>query len=333
MPLLSVIIPIFNSKPYLKACINSVISHNEIDIEFILVDDGSTDGSGEIADSFAMLDNRIRVYHQENGGVSRARNYGMKISKGEYLYFIDSDDICLVDDFSFLKDHKDLFIGKYAVGNEYKHKNVLSDISVSEPVTLSYLKGDVNIQIGSLVIAKKIALDYMIFFPEDIKYGEDQEFLLKILCHSKNIEFQDKLFVLYRTNHSSAMYKITLSKFDVVISRINLIDYFEKTDKTTSDFLRDHAVLESLRSVCEDLFRHGMSFYEVFQFVKSNNEIRSYHKKYANSIVNDDIRLMSSLMALRSLQFEVLYDKMIYNFRRKASTIKGNFLRWIFETK
>lgn len=89
---ISVIIPIYNVAPYLKQCIKSVLSQTHTDFECILVDDGSSDGSSEICDSFKETDSRIRVLHQCNKGVSAARNAGIDISTGDFITFIDSDD-------------------------------------------------------------------------------------------------------------------------------------------------------------------------------------------------------------------------------------------------
>ena len=91
--LISVIIPVFNTEKYLARCVNSVLSQTYRNLEIILVDDGSYDKSGEICDEFANRDSRIRVIHKENGGVSSARNAGLDAVSGEYIGFIDSDDI------------------------------------------------------------------------------------------------------------------------------------------------------------------------------------------------------------------------------------------------
>lgn len=91
-PLLSIIVPVFNTQRYLKVCIESVINQSYSNLELILVDDGSTDGSGLICDDFAVLDSRIKVIHQKKQGVSAARNTGMTQAKGEIVSFVDSDD-------------------------------------------------------------------------------------------------------------------------------------------------------------------------------------------------------------------------------------------------
>lgn len=95
--LVSIIIPVYNVEMYLEQCINSVIYQTYKNIEVILVDDGSTDDSGTICDHFAEKDNRVTVIHKNNGGPSSARNAGIEICKGEFIYFLDSDDYIAED--------------------------------------------------------------------------------------------------------------------------------------------------------------------------------------------------------------------------------------------
>ena len=91
-PLISVIIPIYNVEKFLKPCVCSVLDQTYSNLEILLIDDGSTDNSGQICDSLSKKDKRIRVIHKKNGGLSDARNIGILKSKGEYISFIDSDD-------------------------------------------------------------------------------------------------------------------------------------------------------------------------------------------------------------------------------------------------
>lgn len=90
--MISVIVPVYNTKEYLERCVNSLLMQTYSDMEIILVDDGSTDGSGELCDGFADREQRIRVFHKENGGSSSARNLGLDNAKGDYIGFVDSDD-------------------------------------------------------------------------------------------------------------------------------------------------------------------------------------------------------------------------------------------------
>ncbi len=91
-PLISVVVPVYNVEAYLKECLDSLMSQTFKNFELLLVDDGSTDESGKICDSYAETDSRIRVIHRENGGLSAARNTGIENAKGEYITFVDSDD-------------------------------------------------------------------------------------------------------------------------------------------------------------------------------------------------------------------------------------------------
>lgn len=93
MPKLSVIVPVFNVEQYLSECIDSILAQTMCDFELILIDDGSPDRCGEICDKYAQMDSRIIVIHQKNQGVSSARNAGLEIAKGEYIGFVDSDDL------------------------------------------------------------------------------------------------------------------------------------------------------------------------------------------------------------------------------------------------
>lgn len=90
--MVSVVVPVYNVEKYLRECVESVLGQTYGDFELILVDDGSTDSSGEMCDQYALKDGRITVIHRENGGLSAARNTGMDASRGEYIYFLDSDD-------------------------------------------------------------------------------------------------------------------------------------------------------------------------------------------------------------------------------------------------
>jgi len=96
--MISVVIPVYNVAPYLERCVQSALQQTYKNLEVILVDDGSTDGSGGLCDQLALADTRIRVIHQENKGLSEARNAGLRLATGEYVAFMDSDDEWLLND-------------------------------------------------------------------------------------------------------------------------------------------------------------------------------------------------------------------------------------------
>ena len=116
-PFLSIIVPIYNVEKYLKRCVDSILNQTLKEIEVILVDDASPDKCPQLCDLFATMDSRIQVIHKQNEGLGFARNSGMELAKGEYVYFVDSDIIPpkQISAFSFFAD-------VYNTSNAFKHK-------------------------------------------------------------------------------------------------------------------------------------------------------------------------------------------------------------------
>ena len=101
----SVILPVYNSKLYIEKTIKCILNQKLKEFELIIIDDGSTDGSGKICDEISKRDKRVKVFHKTNGGICNARNYGLSVAKGEYIAFLDHDD--LVKE-GFLEDNYNL---------------------------------------------------------------------------------------------------------------------------------------------------------------------------------------------------------------------------------
>ena len=110
MNLISVIIPVYNVEEYLAECVNSIVKQSYKNIEIILIDDGATDKSGQICDELSKRDQRIKVYHRKNEGVSATRNFGLDIASGEWIFFIDSDTFTAIAVNPFLFSEKGLHL-------------------------------------------------------------------------------------------------------------------------------------------------------------------------------------------------------------------------------
>ena len=121
-PLISIIVPIYNVEQYLNKCVDSIINQIYTNIEIILVDDGSPDRCGEICDEYSKQDNRIKVIHKKNGGLSDARNVAIDIAKGEFLTFIDSDDTVSMDYIETLYRLVEKYQCKLSVGQWQTYK-------------------------------------------------------------------------------------------------------------------------------------------------------------------------------------------------------------------
>lgn len=190
----SVVIPVYNVEKYLQECLDSVLNQTLADIEIICVDDGSTDKSGKILDEYEQIDDRVRVIHQENAGVSAARNRGIDEARGEYVKFVDSDDAL------------DLRACEICY-NKAKAEN--ADIVLHNSVDMTFNEPQFSLLPPGVVwggLYRTIFLkNNNIKFNESTMYGEDQAFNLicnpkanKIVCVSESL-------YMYRTDNSGSL--------------------------------------------------------------------------------------------------------------------------------
>ena len=194
--MISVIIPVYNADRFLHHCIDSVLNQSYSDFELLLINDGSTDKSGNICDQYAKTDKRIRVVHTENGGVSKARNKGIELAKGDYICFIDSDDyICehyleeLVTTALKFTDANNVWCGFQTV-NGYKKPKVIQRVLFSEAEDISFSSREYIMSLHKLwldpmpwnkLYVRSIIISHHIRFPEDLSLGEDLIFNLNYL--------------------------------------------------------------------------------------------------------------------------------------------------------
>ena len=130
---ISVIVPVYNTLDCMKRCVDSILNQTYQNLEVLLVDDGSTDGSGQLCDAYAKQDNRVRVYHKENGGASSARNLGMQNAIGDYISFIDSDDYIDLDVYQMMIEliqEKNLPIVQISRDERDEADNRLEDVCI-----------------------------------------------------------------------------------------------------------------------------------------------------------------------------------------------------------
>lgn len=195
MPLISVIVPIYNAEKFLHYCIDSILNQTVIDFELILVDDGSTDNSGKICDEYSEKDNRIWVIHKPNGGVSSARNSGIEAAQGEYICFVDSDDYLesnylkeLIETKRKYPDFDNVWCGFQTVEDYLKNnRNAFAaennkDYSFSDLNSIMDLfeKWFVQMPWNKLYKTKTI-VENSIVFPPELSLGEDYIFNLRYL--------------------------------------------------------------------------------------------------------------------------------------------------------
>ena len=209
--MISIIIPVYNVEKYLPQCIDSVLAQSYRNFELILVDDGSPDGSPSICDRYACKDNRVKVIHQQNSGVSTARNNGIDNAKGEWITFIDSDDFVesdYLERFQAGKDDADLIVQ----GLEYydnRNGSFFKQVKV-ETITLEQDNFKHIIERNDLLrlgypVAKtyrRSLLSDKIRFNTSISFHEDHIFVFEAMMASKSIRLVDTMAYKYRYFHS-----------------------------------------------------------------------------------------------------------------------------------
>jgi glycosyltransferase involved in cell wall biosynthesis len=207
----SVIIPVYNVKEYLNQCVDSVLAQDFADYELILVDDGSTDASGEVCDEYAKADRRVQVIHKKNGGLSDARNAGLEIANGHFIWFLDSDDwLTEKSAFSVVADildnkNADVVFFSYKKywdvsdsfsDNLYKYVAEVDDIS-------GWIKANAYKALAcNKVVQRTLIEEHTMSFPVG-RFGEDLTWCADLLTYAKKIEVCVKPLFAYRQHEGS----------------------------------------------------------------------------------------------------------------------------------
>ena len=329
-PLVSVIIPVYNVESYLKECLDSVVNQSYKNLEIILVDDGSNDGSGAICDDYASGDERIKVIHKKNGGVSEARNLGIKESRGEYITFVDADDFidskAMENLVTNSKKYKtDITIGDriirhtngYTINHSAENIPRLKSFSINNTneKMMFELLAHINSVWGKLY-KKDFIIKNNIIFPTDIKIGEDFEFLAKAYLNAKNMVYIKDVVYYYRqdfSNDYSATGNVGLSKaLDFGHALKNVNKYAKKINPGNNIFfnaLKSASIPHSLYAL---LITEGDStvhkkvyeyirtdLFKYFGISKSNAMYKNQEKKVSYILKNDYNGLLLSEIADR----------------------------------
>ena len=213
---ISVIVPVYNMQNFLSQCIESIINQTYENLEIILVDDGSTDGSSKICDEYAQKDKRVTVIHKENGGLSDARNFGLAVATGDYISFVDSDDYIHPQMYEILlyfakKENSDMVTCAYERDDEsiFQTKIVISDIMSA--CFDGHRNFDQIIDFANVVawcrLYKKTVFDG-ITFPVG-KLHEDEYTIHRILYKCKNVVCLREKLYFYRRNNNSITSTLT----------------------------------------------------------------------------------------------------------------------------
>lgn len=277
--MLSVIVPVYNTEKYIEESLSSLKKQKSKDVEFLIINDGSTDNSQLIIDKFVREDGRFRSFNKENGGLSDARNYGLSYIKGDYVLFFDSDDIldenaielinkeieqnpdCIVFDFKFFWEKSEKT--KIVKGMNIELDDNIKALLISSPSACNK-------------IFKK---EYLINnkFIKDIYY-EDLAIIPNLISRCHSIKYINKPLYLYRQREGSIIYSYTNKTKDVFVCLKNILDYY----KNNGLFDAYYSELEYL--CVEHLLLNGN---RRFYHSEKPNELFKESKKFIDSYFNN----------------------------------------------
>lgn len=235
----SIIVPIYNVEKYLKQCIESIIKQKHDNLEIILVDDGSIDNSGKIADEYAIKDNRIKVIHKENAGVSSARNTGIDVATGEYVCFSDADDYLMEDYVEYLlnlitKNNADISLTKEmftTFHQEQISRDYIEEYS-AERTTIEILIYNIPIGVYCKMFKREFLNKNKIRFIPEIFIGEGFNFNTMAFQRANKVAIGHRKTYFYRRNNpTSATTKFSIKKWENGLYAIENIkkDFIIKT--------------------------------------------------------------------------------------------------------
>lgn len=237
MPKISIIVPVYKVEEYLCRCLDSIVAQTFTDWECILVDDGSPDNSGAICDEYAEKDKRFRVFHQENAGVSTARNRGLDEARGEWIDFMDSDDWvekemlkelykCAID------NQAEVVVSGISFSNGIKnYKNFIPNLGwLNMPKDFKwYIQGPC-----AKLFLRTFLHKNNIRFPKNLTLAEDLYFTFQAYFKSKKIFGINKSFYNYFQNENSVVHTLNLKNINDAVFVLTMIDKYLTENNVTN---------------------------------------------------------------------------------------------------
>ena len=264
--MISVIIPAYNSEKYLERCLDSVLNQTYKDLQIIVVDDGSTDNSGQILDDYAMKDSRVEVIHIENGGVSNARNTGIERAKGEYIAFVDSDDAIKENMYEELLQvientnvdivSSDLLMDDKLVKHNIEADRIYQKEDIEKEILHLFTKNNsiALMAFYNKLIRAKVLKDNNVRFYVGFSYQEDLMFMINVLANAESLYYLPKAYYQYfpmPTGLYSSYRQNSGEKF--IESRRKIIELIEKYQIQNIDWAHFHNTY--LYNICYFVYR------------------------------------------------------------------------------
>ena len=314
--MISVIVPIYKVEKYLRECIDSIIEQTYRDLDIILVDDGSPDQCGKLCDDYASKDNRIRVIHKENGGLSDARKAGIDIAEGEYLIFVDSDDYIhpqMIERLynTMLTQRADIVVCGFREVDEEGQQ--LKDDKISDVDILCYEGPDIMDQLQQKNLITVVAWNklYSASLFENIRYPkghvhEDEFIIHRILGKCKKTVYIPDLLYYYRKRPASIMADIDIVKINDVIAAYEDRIVFLQTEGY-GQILKDTKI-----QYCKLLIKYTERLRKnKYDKLQTKKIWREFKKVYEDKKITDNLSATEKTSFFMFAQSPLLYERWI----------------------
>lgn len=334
--LLSVIVPVYNNKKFLRQCVESICNQTYTHLEIILVDDGSSDGSADLCNELMVKDNRIRVIHKKNGGAISARKTGCENATGEYVTFVDSDDWIERDMYEYLfkellSNGVDIITSGFILSNGkaldsflpnvYEGEELLQCIFPNMIYNIHENRGGIIGSVCNKIFRLELIKDAINLMEVSIQQWEDLAYVYLACYHAKRIQITNKAYYHYRENTLSVTRKYDPDYFFKSCYSFNYIEqYFEKNDaKNLIDqliYIRFWNMVHALEVELEKMIisrRHRVS---IWRTIIQSEECREVLKKVD---INDE-------KIEKSVRKEI-------NLLLKGKYLRAKIVRYIYRSK
>ena len=304
----SVIIPVYNVENYLHRCINSILVQEYTDLEILLIDNGSTDSSGSICDTYASEYSNISVYHIENHGVSSARNFGLAKAQGEFICFVDADDYLVGNLFSDMENKLDSELDMLVFSYYNSIEKNFSEIARSAKILPIEGKKDRNqfialftelflsdmmYTVWNKIYRREFLEEHRIMF-EQYELGEDVRFNLKVYEHVNRISFSQTCYYIYISGRvGSAMGHYNPKRLSYQLEELGKIDQLMKRWDIHNDRYISQIKARILMSNIQNISEQKISLFLKRQYVET-----LCRNKEMIVLINEDTSFLNPLIRL-----------------------------------